>query len=183
MKTPAQLLLSNPISPPPLNEIPHVHLHPNITVMISDECYPGWNPVYRGDVWNMQADVHILEEAIPLWLLEFLLFNRAAAPPNIKVSFVLLPWPSPDPSEQLPELLNTLVFDLVRFQICVDHVFQCTVKINSNQVTQSEEVNSACTWKHTGALVDFVLRLSISGSGEARKDINAVSLNYGKHFL
>ena len=47
---------------------------------------------------------------MPLWLLEYVLTNKAPAPPNIKISFILLPWPNPDPGgEQLPELLNTYV--------------------------------------------------------------------------
>ncbi|KAI6022697.1 hypothetical protein EDC04DRAFT_2935218 [Pisolithus marmoratus] len=106
-KTPAQILLSNPISPPSSSEVPTLALPPDMTVIISDEYYPGWRSVYRTSVSNM-SDTHTLEETLPLWLLEYLLMNRAPPPPNIKLSFVLLPWPNPEPGgEQLPELLNT----------------------------------------------------------------------------
>lgn len=44
-----------------------------------------------------------------MWLLECLLLNKIpASSPQVKISFVLLPWPHRDPDgEQLPELLNT----------------------------------------------------------------------------
>jgi WD repeat-containing protein 48 len=52
-------------------------------------------------------DVRILEEVLPMWLLEYLLLNKAPPAPVPKLSFVLLPWPSKDPDvEQLPELLD-----------------------------------------------------------------------------
>ena len=65
--------------------------------------------LYRGSVNNTGHDVHLLEEAMPLWLMEYLLLNKI--PGNgvqpVKVSFILLPWPSKDgEGEQLPELLN-----------------------------------------------------------------------------
>jgi WD repeat-containing protein 48 len=51
--------------------------------------------------------MHALEEAMPTWLLEYLLLNQASVPQN-KLSFILLPWANKDPDgEQLPELLNT----------------------------------------------------------------------------
>ncbi|KAI6166983.1 hypothetical protein EDD17DRAFT_1773978 [Pisolithus thermaeus] len=106
-KTPAQILLSNPLSPPSSSEVPTLALPPNMTVMISDEYYPGWRTVYRTSVSNM-SDTYTLEETLPLWLLEYLLMNRAPPPPNVKLSFVLLPWPNLEPGgEQLPELLNS----------------------------------------------------------------------------
>jgi len=79
-------------------------------VMMSDESYPGWKIVYRGSVSTTWADIYALEESMPLWLLEYVLLNKAAVPPASKISFVLLPWPSPDPDgKQLPELLNVYV--------------------------------------------------------------------------
>ncbi|KAG9318516.1 hypothetical protein JVU11DRAFT_607 [Chiua virens] len=106
-RTPAQALLSTPLSPPSSSEAPTLSLPPNLVVMMSDESYPGWKTVYRGSVSTTWADVYVLEETMPLWLLECLLFNKAFVPHASKISFVLLPWPNPDPdSEQLPELLN-----------------------------------------------------------------------------
>ena len=47
---------------------------------------------------------------MPLWLLEYLLVNKTPAIQTVKISFVLLPFPSRGPhEEQLPELLNTYV--------------------------------------------------------------------------
>ena len=79
-------------------------------VMMSDESYPGWRTVYRGGVSTTWADIYTLEETMPLWLLEYLLHNKATVPHASKISFVLLPWPNPEPDgEQLPELLNVYV--------------------------------------------------------------------------
>ncbi|KAG1750625.1 uncharacterized protein EDB91DRAFT_1108492 [Suillus paluster] len=107
-KSPVQLLLANPISPPTSSDAPTLMLPPAMTILISDEVYPGWRTVYRGSVSTTWADVYKLESTIPLWLAEYLLFNKITSPPIVKVSFVLLPWPGTEPGyAPLPELLNT----------------------------------------------------------------------------
>jgi WD repeat-containing protein 48 len=64
--------------------------------------------VYRGSVAHTKHDVQILEEVMPMWLIEYLLINKMPAlSAPIKISFVLMPWPTKDPEERLPELLNT----------------------------------------------------------------------------
>lgn len=69
------------------------------------------------------ADVYKLESTIPLWLAEYLLFNKITSPPPAKVSFVLLPWPGTGQGhEPLPELLNTLV-NLIYHAPCILNVF------------------------------------------------------------
>ncbi|KAG8217527.1 hypothetical protein J3R82DRAFT_5676 [Butyriboletus roseoflavus] len=106
-RTPTQILLSTPLTPPSSSEAPALSLPPNMVVMMSDESYPGWETVYRGSVSTTWADIYALEESMPLWLLEYVLFNKAVVPHASKISFVLLPWPNPDPDgEKLPELLN-----------------------------------------------------------------------------
>ena len=50
-------------------------------------------------------DMLVLEDAMPIWLLECLLMNKMPPVPVHKISFVLLPWPHD--GEPLPELLNT----------------------------------------------------------------------------
>ncbi|KAH7917849.1 WD40 repeat-like protein [Leucogyrophana mollusca] len=107
-KTPLQVLLSSPLSPPSSSEAPTLNLPPSMNVVLSDEVYPGWRTVYRGSTSTTWADVYTLEEAMPLWLLEYLLLNKVPSLPVVKISFVLLPWPNTDPDRaQLPELLNT----------------------------------------------------------------------------
>ncbi|KAF8063588.1 hypothetical protein FPV67DRAFT_1701521 [Lyophyllum atratum] len=108
VKTPAQLLLSGPITPPPSVEAPTYTIPPNTTVVISEEAAPSFTAVYRGTASSMKQDVRVLEEVMPLWLMEYLLLNKLPPiPAHPKISFVLLPWPTPDPADQLPELLNT----------------------------------------------------------------------------
>ena len=106
-ETPLQILLSKPLTPPPNTEAPSHTLPPNITLLISEEASPSWTTLYRGTVSSAYHDMHALEEAMPTWLLEYLLLNQASVPQN-KLSFILLPWANKDPDgEQLPELLNT----------------------------------------------------------------------------
>lgn len=82
----------------------------NTSILISEECPSGWNTLYRGQVSSTGHDLSALEEAMPMWLLEYLLVNKIAPIQTVKISFVLLPFPSKGPhEEQLPELLNTYV--------------------------------------------------------------------------
>lgn len=63
--------------------------------------------MYRGSVAVTGIDVHILENVMPMWLLEYLITNKVPNVPMVKVGFVLLPYPAKNGDEQLPELLNT----------------------------------------------------------------------------
>jgi WD repeat-containing protein 48 len=74
--------------------------------MVSEEVPSGWKTTYRGTVSSTGLDITALEDAMPSWLAEYLLLNKAPAIPIIKVGFVLLPYQSKEPSERLPELLN-----------------------------------------------------------------------------
>jgi WD repeat-containing protein 48 len=77
-------------------------------LMISEEASHGWTTIYRGTVSSAHQDVRALEEALPMWALEYLLTNKIPVIPTSKLSFVLMPWPNKDPeAEVLPELLNT----------------------------------------------------------------------------
>ncbi|KAI0919919.1 hypothetical protein AcV5_001861 [Taiwanofungus camphoratus] len=106
-KNPAQALLSGPINPPSSIEAPSLPIPSNTSIIISEEALSGWTTLYRGHVSGIAGDVRTLEEAMPMWLMEYLLANRAPATPVNKISFVMLPFPTKDPNEQLPELLNT----------------------------------------------------------------------------
>ena len=79
-------------------------------MIVSEEEYPGWTTIYRGTVAGTGNDMRILEEVLPIWLLEYLLTNKTPAVAVVKLSFVLLPWPAKDgEGEQLPELLDVSV--------------------------------------------------------------------------
>ncbi|KAF7308543.1 WD-REPEATS-REGION domain-containing protein [Mycena chlorophos] len=110
-KTPVQQLLSGPLSPPSSSEAPTLGISPHILLLIEEEAEPAFKTVYRGTVGSTgsSGDIHALEEAMPLWLIEYLLLHRMpSTPPQVKLSFVLLPWVDKENREdQLPELLNT----------------------------------------------------------------------------
>ena len=76
-------------------------------IYVSEETSFGWATVYRGTVRNTGRDTRILEGAMPMWLLDYLLINRVPPVPVIKVGFVLHPYPVRRGEDQLPDLLNT----------------------------------------------------------------------------
>ncbi|KAI0031027.1 WD40-repeat-containing domain protein, partial [Vararia minispora EC-137] len=102
--TPSQTLLAGPLSPPASDSV--LVLPPSTRLIVSEQHPAGWSAVYRGTVASAAADVRALEDALPFWLLEYLLCGRAPVVPIVKVSFVLLPWKG-EGEEALPELLNT----------------------------------------------------------------------------
>jgi WD repeat-containing protein 48 len=106
-KTPAQILLSGPLSPPPSMECPTISPPRDFPMIISEEASPHWVTIYRGTASGASRDLRSLEEAIPMWLLEFLLTNKSPLVAVTKISFVMLPWPSKEDGGTLPELLNT----------------------------------------------------------------------------
>ena len=76
-------------------------------IYISEETPFGWTTAYKGTVGTTGLDARTLEEAMPMWLLEYLLTNKVPTIPITKVGFVLLPYPARKGEEQLPDLLNT----------------------------------------------------------------------------
>ncbi|KAG6916840.1 hypothetical protein DXG01_005139 [Tephrocybe rancida] len=142
-KTPTQAILSGPITPPPSSEAPTYNIPHNTIIDISEEAPPSYMTVYCGTVASTKHDVLALEEAMPLWLMEYLLLNKTPViPPHQKISFVLLPWPMPDGTEQLPELLNTTQSKLtssryLRVRKLVSHVQEKLEKIAPRSRTES----------------------------------------------
>jgi WD repeat-containing protein 48 len=91
------------LSPPTLAEAPALSLSQDIPVLIAEERTHGWTTVYRGTVASAgtAGDVTTLEDAMPTWLLEYLLLGRAPLIAVVKLQFALLPG-----EEHLPELVN-----------------------------------------------------------------------------
>ena len=66
--------------------------------------------MYHGTVASAGTidDVEMLEDAMPVWLLEYLLLARAPQVGVVKIRFLLLPLRSGvSGDEVLPELVNT----------------------------------------------------------------------------
>ncbi|KAG7093948.1 hypothetical protein E1B28_007581 [Marasmius oreades] len=145
-------LLSLPLSPPPSSEAPVHALPSNMTITISE----GHTTVYRGPVNNTGHDVTSLEEAMPMWLLECLLFNKLpTAPAQVKVSFILMPWQGEGLSEEekLPELLNITQSKLtasrwLRVRKLVHHVQDKLEKL-TNSISHNSPRTSIDSNAHT----------------------------------
>jgi WD repeat-containing protein 48 len=108
-------LLSHPLTPPSHSEAPPLVHSPSMALVISEEVDSNWIPVYRGTVSTTGTDARILEEKMPMWLLEYLLFNKTPSLAVIKIGFSLLPMPTKNAAEegdQLPELVNKCVLPL-----------------------------------------------------------------------
>jgi WD repeat-containing protein 48 len=91
------------LSPPTTTDGPTLSLAQDIPLLVAEERAPGWAIVYRGTVASAgtTGDVETLEDAIPVWLLEYLLLGRAPQVAVVKIQFALLPG-----EESLPELVN-----------------------------------------------------------------------------
>ena len=110
VKTPIQQLLAGTLSPPSSSDAPSHAMPLQTVVLISEEATPTYKTLYRGLVPTTNHDVKILEEAIPMWLAEYLLLNKLPPiTPLAKLSFVLLPWNKEKDAEPLPEVLNSYV--------------------------------------------------------------------------
>lgn len=109
-KTAVQQILLSPIKPPTSNDAPLHLFPPNTTVLISAEASPSFTTVYRGTVSTTHNDIDALEQAMPMWLAEYLFLNQTPPlAPLAKLSFVLMPWNKDPDVEPLPELLNAYV--------------------------------------------------------------------------
>ncbi|THH05585.1 hypothetical protein EW145_g4683 [Phellinidium pouzarii] len=107
-----QHLKSQPLTPPSSSEAPTLAIPFDVSIIVSEDLSSGWMPMYRGSVGTTAADIHILEDALPEWILEFLLMSKAPVAPVTKMSFVLLPVQIPlnaraEYGDTLPELLNS----------------------------------------------------------------------------
>ncbi|KAI0294110.1 hypothetical protein B0F90DRAFT_1758645 [Multifurca ochricompacta] len=115
--TTAQVVLAGgTLNPPSAAEGPTLPITQDIPLLIAEERAPGWAIVYRGTVASAGTteDVAKLEDAMPVWLLEYLLLGRAPQVSVVKVGFILLPMQSGVPGEEvLPDLVNTLSCSLV----------------------------------------------------------------------
>ena len=92
------------LSPPTAAEGgPTLPLAPDIPLFIAEERAHGWATLYRGTIASAGSadDVATLEDAMPVWLLEYLLLEGAPQVAIIKIQFALLPV-----DEQLLELVN-----------------------------------------------------------------------------
>ena len=72
-------------------------------LLVAEERTPGWAIVYRGTIASAGTTEGLaaLEDALPVWLLEYLLLGRTPQVVIVKIQFALLPG-----EDSLPELVN-----------------------------------------------------------------------------
>ena len=103
-RTAAQLVLTTGmLSPPTAADGPTLAFALHIPVLIADERAHGWTSLYRGTVASAGTvgDVATLEDAMPVWLLEYVPLGRAPQVVVVKIQPALLPG-----EEQLLQLVN-----------------------------------------------------------------------------
>ncbi|VDB96831.1 unnamed protein product, partial [Peniophora sp. CBMAI 1063] len=179
--SPAQKLLSSaPLSPPNTADAGagvNVRFPGAVHVVVAEEHEAGWSSLWRSTVAGLSAlsssssssssktgnagggavssQITEIEEALPLWALEFLLFGRAPVVGVVKIGFVLLPWRGPgggEGGEELPEVLNTAQSKLT--------------------ASRALRVRKLC-----GHVQDRMERLSKSRAGSARSSFDAHSVH------
>jgi WD repeat-containing protein 48 len=102
--------------------------------------------VYRGAVAATGVDTRVLEDVMPMWLLEYLITNKVPNAPIVKVGFVLLPYPAKESDEQLPELLNMYAPEL--FAKCLLTNVLCS---SQSKLTASRFLRVRKLTSHVGA--------------------------------
>lgn len=87
-------LFDKPLAPASLKEMPRLPLPQDTAVIISESSADAgsWEVVYRGLVSCTGDDTEVLEQAAPMWLLDYLLHNHVNARDPVKLSFTLSPW-------------------------------------------------------------------------------------------
>ncbi|PPR05551.1 hypothetical protein CVT24_003290 [Panaeolus cyanescens] len=160
VKTPFQELLhkSLPLKPPPFTDAPPITFPSTTTVIIAEEASQSYSAVYRSSVPNLQYDLDTLEDIIPLWVAQCVLFNSKVEYPTTKISFVLMPWNKDPDVEPLPELLNTAQSKLtasryLRIRKVLQHVQDKLDKVapgsSANSVRSSTRTPHASDPTHT----------------------------------
>ena len=102
-RTAAQVVLaSGALNPPSGAEGPNIPLSSDIALLISEERAPGWAIVYRGTIASAGTadDAAVLEDTMPVWLLEYLLLGRAPQMASVKLWFAVVPMPNGGAGEE-----------------------------------------------------------------------------------
>ena len=91
------------LCPPSTADAPPLPISQDTPLLVAEERAPGWAIVYRGTIASAGTteDLAALEDALPVWLLEYLLLGRTPQVAIVKIQFALLPG-----EESLPELVN-----------------------------------------------------------------------------
>jgi WD repeat-containing protein 48 len=91
------------LCPPSNADAPPFPISQDTPLLVAEERAPGWAIVYRGTIASAGTteDLAALEDALPVWLLEYLLLGRTPQVAFVKIQFALLPG-----EESLPELVN-----------------------------------------------------------------------------
>jgi WD repeat-containing protein 48 len=89
-----EAIRSRPLVPPNPKDIPSIPSFADAAIFIDEESKDAgaFAVIYRGGASTTGVDKEVLEMALPVWVLEFLLAGRAPMRDPIKISFLLEPW-------------------------------------------------------------------------------------------
>ena len=98
-------VFSHPCHPSSWSETPPIRFTSDLPVVISEESSESgtWSTIYRSLLSRNAAELKLLEQSLPMWLLEFAMHNVIQTKEPVKIAFILEPWCGPEKAG-LPEL-------------------------------------------------------------------------------
>jgi WD repeat-containing protein 48 len=98
-------VFSHPCHPSSWSETPPIRFTSDLPVVISEESSESgtWSTIYRSLLSRNAAELKLLEQSLPMWLLEFTMHNVIQTKEPVKIAFILEPWGGPEKAG-LPEL-------------------------------------------------------------------------------
>lgn len=86
--------LPGPFTPPSWYEIPRVHFTDALVYYLAEESTDtaAWPVTYRALVSATSEQVPVLEQSLPPWVINLLLYNQIPLAQPPKITFVLEPW-------------------------------------------------------------------------------------------
>lgn len=110
--------------PPTATDAPPLSLPSDTEVVLAEETQSGWSNIYRGTVATTGQDTTLLDKAMPMWLMQYLLTNKIPIVPSIKVSFGVAAWSGKtSSSDSSADAANPYVFFLSYFSLFVKSIF------------------------------------------------------------
>ena len=89
-----QHIYEHALHPPPVSETPFIYFKTDLPVILAEDGddSANWTITYRGPASRLRADYSVVEQALPGWVLDFVLSDVAPHKEGAKIAFVLEPY-------------------------------------------------------------------------------------------